>query len=287
MRTAYQDLDISFAVENTTFRALNIAFEKFIRPIPRHSHGSNSYELHFIPYGRGKVNIDRQIFDITPNTFYMTGPHVEHEQIPIEQDPMAEYCIYFQIEKSSGGEVSNVENISQKFQKTTFWFGQDQQDFFSLMQQLFFELEHSYTGYTLQVEALLKQAIVKAVRNYESKRLSKLGFLPSNLGNSKYIIVEECFLYEFETITLEGLANRLGLGQRQTERVLKEYYGKTFLQKKAEAKMSMAKLYLKDKNMNISEIANLLNYSSVQHFSYAFRQYYGVSATTYRKQELI
>jgi AraC-like DNA-binding protein len=104
--------------------------------------------------------------------------------------------------------------------------------------------------------------------------------------DSKYLIIEESFLYDYEILTLETLAKRLGLSNRQTERCLKEYYGKTFLQKKTEAKMSMAKIYLNDPTLSISEIANRLNYSSIEHFSYAFKQYYKTSATEYRKRKL-
>ena len=71
------------------------------------------------------------------------------------------------------------------------------------MQQIFFELEHRYTGYMILVEALLQQCVVKIVRNYEYKAQSKVHFSPSNLVDSKYIIVEESFLYEYETITME------------------------------------------------------------------------------------
>jgi len=282
MRTVYTDLNIKITINDSTFLVLNIVFERFLRSMPRHSHGNNSYEIHYIPYGHGTVYIDDRVYDITPNTLYMTGPHVEHEQIPIKNDPMTEYCIYFKLQNSGAGNLG-TETVAYKFQNTHFWFGQDTQELYPLMQQIFFELEHRYTGYMIQVETLLQQCVVKIVRNYENRRQSKVHFSPSNLVDSKYIIVEESFLYEYETLTLESLAERLGLSIRQTERFLKAYYGKTFLQKKTEAKMSMAKIYLNDAGLNISEIADRLNYSSVQHFSYAFKQYYGISASIYRK----
>ncbi len=283
MRTVYTDLNIKTTLDDTTFLVLNIVFERFLHSMPKHSHGNNSYEIHYIPYGHGTVNINNQVYDIMPNTLYMTGPHVEHEQIPIQNDPMAEYCIYFKVQQNTPHLSQNPDTIAYKFQKTFFWMGQDSQEMYPLMQQIFYELEHKYTGYMIQVESLLQQCIVKMVRNYENKRPSKLHFSPSNLVDSKYLVVEECFLYEYETITLENLSQRLGLSIRQTERFLKDYYGKTFLQKKTDAKMSMAKIYLNDKNMNISEIADCLNYSSIQHFSYAFKQYYGITASEYRK----
>lgn len=287
MRTGFKDLNIKTTINDTTFLVLNIAFERFLRSMPKHSHGNNSYELHYIPYGHGKVGIDDQIYNITPNTLYMTGPHVEHEQIPVKNDPMTEYCIYFKIQKNSSHSPLDVDTVAYKFEKTHFWFGQDTQELYPLMQQIFFELEHRFTGYMIQVEALLQQCLVKIVRNYENRTQSKSHFSPSNLVDSKYIIVEECFLYEYETITLEIISERLGLSIRQTERFLKEYYGKTFLQKKTEAKMSMAKIYLNDDTINISEIADRLNYSSIQHFSYAFKQYYGITPTNYRKNSRV
>lgn len=283
MRTIYTNLDIKFTIDHTIFYVLNIVFERFLRSIPRHSHGLNSYEIHYISHGHGTVHINEHTYQVSPNTLYVTGPYVEHEQIPNLNEPMAEYCIYFKLKNKTSSTSYPSEDISKKFESTPFWFGKDTQELYPLIQQIFFELEHHYTGYTTQVESLLQQCIVKLVRNYENCTEAKLHFGSSNLMDSKYIIVEESFLYEYATITLEKLSSKLGLSIRQTERFLKDYYGKTFLQKKNEAKMSMAKLFLKDSYLSISEIADRLNYSSLQHFSYAFKQYYGISASSYRK----
>ncbi|MDD2970705.1 MAG: AraC family transcriptional regulator [Lachnospiraceae bacterium] len=256
--------------------------------MPKHSHGNNSYELHYIPYGHGTINISNQIYEVDPNTCYMTGPHIEHEQIPIQNDPMAEYCIYFKIKHTNGAEAFYPEgnSLGKLFEKTHFWFGSDTQDLYPTMQQIFYELEHKYTGYMTQVEILLKQCIVKMVRNYESNKESKEHFSQTNLVDSKYLIVEESFLYDYETITLENLSARLGLSTRQTERFLRNYYDKTFLQKKNDAKMSMAKILLKDPSLSITDIAYKLNYSSVEHFSHAFKQYYSITARQYRMTHL-
>lgn len=286
MRTVYSDLNIRVAVESSTFLVLNIAYEEFKNPIHKHSHGNNSYEIHYISKGRGQATIDNQTYDLGPNTLYTTGPHVEHEQIPDSKDPMAEYCIYFKMERKTPLTKKDSDTISYKFQSHAFWIGTDTQELLSLIRQLFYELSHKYTGYMIQVESLLQQLIVKMVRNYEKIKPSKVHFSPSNLMDSKYLIVEESFLYDYETISLEQLSKRLALSIRQTERFLKENYGKTFLQMKSNAKMSMAKIYLRNPSMSISEIADRLNYSSIQHFSYAFKQFYKISATEFRKESL-
>ncbi len=286
MHTKYTDLNIHFSIENYAFYALNIVFERFLRSIPLHSHSRNSYEIHYIPYGHGKARINNISYEVTPNTLYITGPHVEHEQTPDKKDPMAEYCIYLKLEKKYASLArKESENFVSLFEKTFFWYGQDTQNIYPVLQSIFHELEHQYTGYMTEVETLLQQLIVKLIRNYEHKKGSKVHFGPSNLVDSKYIIIEESFLYEYKDLTLETLSSRLGLSPRQTERLLKEHYDKTFLQKKSEAKMSAALLLLTDKSNSITQIANQLGYSSVEHFSTAFKRYYQKSARAYRKEQ--
>ena len=276
-------LDVKTTIDNTTLLILNIAFEHFFKPLPRHSHGNNSYELHYIPNGLGQAVIDGSSYELTPGTLYMTGPHVEYEQIPSPMDPMTEYSIYFQLQEEDALLVFSG-STADKFLKKRFWIGPDTQNLGVLMEQLFYELKYKYTGYMIQVEALLQQCLVKVVRNYEGNRFSKQHFAPSNLIDGKTLIIERAFLYHYETITLENLAKTLGLSVRQTERFLKKYYGKTFQQKKQEARMSAAKIYLTDKRLSITQIAEKLNYSTSQHFTQAFRQHYGITANEYRRQ---
>ena len=186
-------LDVKTTIDNTTFLILNIAFEHFFKPLPRHSHGNNSYELHYIPNGLGQAVIDGSSYELTPGTLYMTGPHVEHEQIPSPMDPMTEYSIYFQLQEEDALLVFSG-STADKFLKKRFWIGPDTQNLGVLMEQLFYELKYKYTGYMIQVEALLQQCLVKVVRNYEGNRFSKQHFAPSNLIDGKTLIIERAFL---------------------------------------------------------------------------------------------
>ena len=285
MLTRLDNFDLHFSLGGYDFHVSNIVLEQFERSIPRHSHSKNSYEIHYIPFGYGKASINGKDYEVTPNTLFITGPFVEHAQIPNCQDPMCEYCIYLKLGHSSFPVSSAPEKkLTALFKKTNFWFGQDTQDIHSLMKQLFFELEHHYTGYSIQAESLLKQLIIKLVRNYENKPEISTRKLSPNLIDNKYLIIEECFLYEYRTLTLDKLSARLGLGIRQTERLLKDHYGKTFLQKKTEARMSAASILLQNSGLSITQIAEDTGYSCVEHFSASFKRYYGQSASAYRKE---
>ena len=134
------------------------------------------------------------------------------------------------------------------------------------------------------MESLIKQIIISCVRNYSGK---KGGVDTKGLksADDQYLTIEEAFLYEYATLTLSSLAARLSLSTRQTQRLLLEHYGMNFQSKKTEAKMSAAALMLRSQDMTITSIADELGYSSVEHFSSAFKRYYGMSASKFRESE--
>lgn len=282
MRTRYDSLDIQFTSAGVKFRILSLIYERFRRTIQLHSHGAHCYELHYIDHGYGTAQINGTTYEITPNTLYITGPHIPHAQAPLFDDPMWEYCVYFTAEQKSTGKPGA---FVQAVLGTPFWFGQDSQNVKETMARIFSELENRKTGYMVQVEALLQQLMVQLARNYEQERKDVGQFESANLTDSKSIIMEEYFLYEYKNLSLEQLARRLGVTPRQTERLLKQYYGKTFLQKKAEARMSAASTLLGDPTRSITDISEALGYSSIEHFSNAFRRYYGMNARDYRKAQ--
>lgn len=281
MKIHYTNMDICFTVEGTSFYALNIIFERFMRVIPAHSHGSDCYEIHYIPYGYGHALINGVSYEITPNTLFVTGPHVEHSQAPVSENPMQEYCIY--IKKAKSGSPALDSPIISLFEKNNFWFGQDSQGVHELMRSIFWELEHRYIGYISQVEFLLQQLIILLVRNYQRGKVSTKQFAPSDLINSKSVIIEEYFLYEYHNLSLDDLSARLMLSPRQTERMLLKYYGKNFQQKKTEARMAAAVQLLSENDRSVTEIADILGYSSLEHFSTTFKKYYHRSPREYRK----
>ena len=169
------------------------------------------------------------------------------------------------------------------FLSTTCWFGQDSQNIVTIFKQIFDELSNRFTGYTHNVEALCKMLIILIIRNYENYSHS-FNILPEfSLNTTRNLTIERAFLYDYSTLTLDMLSEKIGLSNRQTERLLKEQYGKTFLQKRTEARMSAALILLENKKP-IGQIAEMLGYSSCEHFSNAFKQFYGKSPRNYLKK---
>ncbi len=287
MLIQFQCPNLIFSMGGYDFRIANIIYGKLDYTIPCHSHSKNSYEIHYVCTGHGHVDINGKVFEVMPNTLYTTGPFVEHTQIPDPNDPIFEYCIYLEISKSSACSDSSERTLIKFFRETVFWLGEDTQNVHDLLRELFSELELQDTGYFIQTISLLKQFVVKLLRNYEVKPAVHRKNVSYSLIDNQYLIIEKCFLDEYSTLTLKDLSARLGLSTRQTERLLKEHYGKTFTQKRIDARMSSASTLLKNPALSITQIAEQTGYSCVEHFSAAFKRYFGQSASSYRASEIL
>ena len=278
----YRDLNLHFSIDSINFTIISICLEKLTRPIPKHSHSKSSYELHYISYGYGTLIADGTEYSITPGTLFMTGPWIAHEQVSLASDPMTEYCIYFQIEPLGKDKSSSFVKI---FLKYLFWLGTADTGIHEVMKQIFAELESANADSELMLQALLQQLLLLVVRHYERDSVNEntLASSASAKNDLTYLIIEEAFLYDYRDLTLESLAHQVNLGKRQTERLLQKHYSKTFLQKRTEARMSAACLLLSESNKSVAGIADELGYSSAEHFTNAFRQFYGMTPSVYRK----
>lgn len=286
INTHYNDHTIRFTIADTRFSTLNLVYERFRRTIPLHSHGSGSYEIHYISSGYGYALVDGRSYRLAPGCLYVTGPHILHAQSPDPNDPMCEYCIYLKLEKGKKNSFrtlsADAEAVVDTFENATVWFTPDAGQAGQWIKTLFQELETCRTGYELALEAHMKELLVWLVRSLEKGRVKAAARAFSPADKTTFLI-EEYFLYQYASLSLETLASRLDLSPRQTQRLLQKHYGKTFLQMKTEARMSAASVLLTGTGDSITSIADALGYSSMEHFSAAFKSYYQITPRQYRK----
>ena len=278
------NLNITFSIGRYMITILKFTYECQTWNTPSHSHSSNSYELHYIPQGRGTLISSQKSYDLYPNVLYTTGPHVEHQQYPDPDDPTYEYCIYLRIEETHAKQRRKnmeQENIMDLFLNYPFWYGTDQGDLPVTLEQIHRELFDPKPAAGLMLEALFIQFMVKVLRNYKPASKAAITSIPIPLIKA-YILIEDSFLLEYDTITLEELSHRLGLSTRQTSRILFDRYGQNFIQKRTEARMAAAVTFLKEGRLSVSEIAARLGYSCPNHFHAAFKKYYHMTATEYK-----
>ena len=277
------NLNICFSIGSYAVTILKFSYEQQNWNIPAHAHSATSYEIHYIPQGKGTLISGGKTYDLYQNILYTTGPSVEHEQIFDSNDPVYEYCIYLNVEEKNGEHRKGESDLLRPFLAAPFWYGEATVNPQGILEQIYREFLAPDTVGSLMLKALFIQLIATILRNYSQTVSTDLKSMPIPLVKA-YILIEDSFLYEYATITLEELARRLGVSTRQASRMLYNRYGQNFTQKRTAARMSAAATFLRETELSITEISSRLGFSCPSHFHNAFKKYYHDTAKQYRKK---
>ncbi|MCI8964566.1 MAG: AraC family transcriptional regulator [Eubacterium sp.] len=277
----------NFTLEDTLIHVPMISYRHFTEPLPRHSHSKNAFELHYVTAGKGFVVLENQIFPLSPGVLYITGPNIAHEQIPDESESLTEFGLFFLISESESNSP-----LADQFIKHELWLGDAGKEVDALAQAILWEKTNQKPGYRQKIPLLLAELMIECVRNFVSdgKIYDNKLPVPSNKlsvdllqEENTLLVIDEIFLCRYADITLEQLADSIGLSTRQAQRLLEKNYNKSFSSMKLEARMAAAETLLRNSSLKITEISNRIGYSSIEHFSNAFKKFYGVSPGQYRK----
>lgn len=277
------------AFDGWTVEIIRISFGEIVMPIPFHAHGRECYEFHYNASGSGTMFMEDERYDITPGSFYITGPGVRHAQLPRTDDPFHEYCINLSIHADADARERN-DYLPNALESMRTFVCRDLESLSLLFTRLFTEYRQQRVGYEHCAKALLEEIVIAALRNNRAlpkpprTKIAISGEEALVTDTQRSLYVDQYFLDNYADQSLKGLAKALSLSTRQTQRLLNDYYGKSFSEKTLEARMNMASLLLAETQESISDIAYYAGYSSPAHFGYAFRSHYGMPASEYRKR---
>ncbi|MEI6578321.1 MAG: helix-turn-helix domain-containing protein [Eubacteriales bacterium] len=278
-------MEISFFMGNVAIHALRFGFGPILNSVQMHCHSKFSYELHYIVKGEGTLRTNENIFDVKANSLFVTGPNTYHAQTNNALNPMHEFSIYINVDNAKECDV-----FMKTFLDTHFWIGEGNENISLIFNKIHFEVQRDQFGYTLEISALIQQLIVEIVRLYKPDQFPvHMDYEggKKDLNDYRLWLIDEAFLNDYKTISIDNLSAQLGICNRQTERLIRKYYGVTFAQKKKDAKMSKA-IYLLEKNdLSIFECAVECGYKSFYGFEKAFIAKHGESAVEYREHHKV
>ncbi len=104
------------------------------------------------------------------------------------------------------------------------------------------------------------------------------------VNNSNSILnIMENYMIDHITgnVTIENLMKYSGLNRMGVNRIFKQNYGVSPIQYFIKLKIELAKKYLREDNYNISQVSEILGYSSIHYFSLQFKKTTGMSPTEY------
>lgn len=257
-------------------------------------HFHTSYELHIIPYGKGLITLDGSSFPVGPGQFYLTGPYVKHEQRSDLEDPMAEYCLKFDIQLPPDGgadapgyqaELNTYRSILGTSYPRPF---EDRYRIAATFEEIFTEVEQADIAYALKVQTLITDILISVMRTV-SRAVEDGRFpvsdTPDERAGRAAVIQNFIASNFFRKISIRDLQGILFLSTKQIDRILQKEYGMTFHACLMRQRYTAAKALIAGSSLSLHEIALRTGLSGESHLHKVFRKFDQHSPGFYRKKE--
>ncbi len=218
---------INFKWNGVDFTLVHFGKGVFTEDMVGHSHAKNIYELHYIVDGKGTLTTDTKTYKLSKSDFFVTGPNIYHQQSTDTKEPLTEIYLYLQ-----ASEKNNAGALVSSFLSTHFYFSKAP-ELEVLFTETVSEWDNKSFGYKSVIGAMMEILLTKITRLY----VPEFTDMPDNddtLNDRRFLIIEHAFITN-PGVTLAELSEHIGLCERQTQRLLRKYYGKSFREKKAEA----------------------------------------------------
>lgn len=142
-------------------------------------------------------------------------------------------------------------------------------------------LNHSYSG---SLENIFVNAKIHELLLYsldclvdEKEEGFSCKFLANELDREKILNAREVLLQHIgEPITIKELSRKVAINECYLKKGFKEIFGTTIFDFYQQQRMEHAKYLLYEKGLSVTDVSAILGYSSISHFSTAFKKHTGL-----------
>lgn len=234
-------------------------------------------ELFYVVDGKGEFNIQGQRFPVKPNDFVIINPQVEHTELSSPDEPL-EYIVL----GINGLSFSNLTPVSEGGHPFSFFNLRDEQkDILRYLNAMVQEATSQQMSYELVCHNLLEILLIKILRHQhfdlevgkQSKATKDISFIKHYLET-----------YYHESIQLEDLASMTHLSRFYISHSFKKEIGMSPMEYLIAIRIKESKILLRTTNYSISQVADIVGFTTPTYFSKQFRKSTGISPTDYREQ---
>ncbi|WP_048783596.1 AraC family transcriptional regulator [Streptococcus sp. 263_SSPC] len=234
-------------------------------------------ELFYVVDGKGEFNIQGQRFPVKPNDFVIINPQVEHTELSSPDEPL-EYIVL----GINGLSFSNLTPVSEGGHPFSFFNLRDEQkDILRYLNAMVQEATSQSMSYELVCHNLLEILLIKILRHQhfdlevgkQSKATKDISFIKHYLET-----------YYHESIQLEDLASMTHLSRFYISHSFKKEIGMSPMEYLIAIRIKESKILLRTTNYSISQVADIVGFTTPTYFSKQFRKSTGISPTDYREQ---
>ena len=268
------DKELSYTIRGTA-KLLNIASAKYGGDWHSVPHTHNHVELFYIIGGKGQFLINDQLYPVNTNHLVIINPNVIHTEVSLNAQPL-EYIVLGVdgIELSISGTSNGQFCILDHFESL---------DMASCLRNILREMEMKQPGYEDVCQAFMEILIIRLMRSTGLSLPSETSAVSTNrqcAAVRRYID-----LHFKEALTLEQLAEEGHMNKFYLSHAFKREYGVSPINYMISRRIEESKCLLAETDLSLSQIAQLLGFSSLSYFSQVFHRTQSISPKEYRQRQ--
>ena len=264
--------DQTYTIRGTA-RLLNVASAKYSGNWQCASHTHEYTEIFYIIGGTGRFQIEDQERQVNVNDIIIINPGVPHAELSINAQSL-EYIVLgiggigLATGKHSGGHFCILNHHESAEISGCLW-------------NILREMEQKNTGFQDVCQACMEMLVIRLMR---STNLCVPTDPQSGGGNQQCAAVKRYIDLHFkEALTLDQLAEKAHINKYYLSHTFKQEYGISPINYMITRRIVESKYLLTETDLSLTQIAQLLGFSSPSYFSQAFRKTQGISPAEYRK----
>ena len=266
------DKELSFTVRGTA-KLLNVASATYGGDWHSVPHTHNHMELFYIVGGKGQFLIQDQLHPVNANNLVIINPNVTHTEVSLNAQPLEYIVLGIDGIELVTGETSNGQfNILDHLESV---------EVSSCLRNILREMELKNTGYEDVCQAYMEILIIRLMRSIDFAVPTdpQLG-----IGNRQCAAVKRYIDLHFkEALSLDQLAEDAHMSKYYLSHAFKREYGVSPINYMITKRIEESKYLLAETDLSMSQIAQLLGFSSLSYFSQVFRRTQSLSPMEYRK----
>ena len=266
------DREQTFTIRGTA-KLLNVSSAKYGGDWHSVPHTHNHMELFYIVGGKGQFLIQDQLYPVNANNLVIINPNVPHTEVSLNAQPL-EYIVL----GIEGVELASSEQSNGRFSMLDHF---ESVEISGCLRNILREMELKSTGYEDVCQAYMEILIIRLMR---STALSVPAQPQQISANRQCAAVKRYIDQHFkETLTLDQLAEEAHMNKFYLSHAFKQEFGVSPINYLISCRIEERKYLLAETDLSISQIAQLLNFSSPSYFSQVFRRTQGVSPVEFRQ----
>ena len=266
------DKELSYTIRGTA-KLLNIASAKYGGDWHCVPHTHNHVELFYIIGGKGQFLINDKLYPVNTNHLVIINPNVTHTEVSLNAQPL-EYIVL----GVEGIELSITDTSDGQFCILDHF---ESVDISSCLRNILREMEMKQPGYEDVCQAFMEILIIRLMRN---TGLSVPAEAPAAGSHRQCAAIRRYIDLHFkESLTLDLLAEEAHMNKHYLSHAFKREYGISPINYMISRRIEESKYLLAETDLSLSQISQLLGFSSLSYFSQVFRKSQSIPPMEYRQ----